>query len=162
MGLNIILVGLFFIILTVFVIFGFLIRDIRNGQYEVKDNNSILAKEAKDKYEGLYPENSIEELKNEIEKIAELLVAGEESNRYTELLRRKAINDTRMKKIKDSVTENVELVKYVDDNLKARIKYRDYENEYTLILSFNTVATGRVFLTKYFVFKNKLELENVT
>ena len=160
MGLNIILVGLFFIILTVFVIFGFLIRDIRNGQYEVKDNNSILAKE--DKYEGLYPENSIEELKNEIEKIAELLVAGEESNRYTELLRRKAINDTRMKKIKDSVTENVELVKYVDDNLKARIKYRDYENEYTLILSFNTVATGRVFLTKYFVFKNKLELENVT
>ena len=160
MELTICLIGIAFVIIGVFIMFGFIIKDIRNGQYSVKD--SLLEKEAEDKYGILYPENSIAELKDEIEKIAELLAAGEESNRYTELLRQKAINDLRMKKINDSVVENVELVKFVDNNLKARIKYKDFENEYTLILSFNTVTAGRVFLTKYFIFKNKLELEKVS
>ena len=152
MELTLGLIGMFFIIIGIFIFFGFIIKDIRNGEYKVKE--SLLSKEAENKYGVLYPENSIDELKDEIEKIAELLAAGEESNRYTELLR--------MKRINDSVVENVELVKFVDNNLKARIKYRDFENEYTLILSFNTVTAGRVFLTKYFIFKNKLELENVS
>ena len=160
MELTLGLIGMFFIIIGIFIFFGFIIKDIRNGEYKVKE--SLLSKEAENKYGVLYPENSIDELKDEIEKIAELLAAGEESNRYTELLRQKAINDLRMKRINDSVVENVELVKFVDNNLKARIKYRDFENEYTLILSFNTVTAGRVFLTKYFIFKNKLELENVS
>lgn len=160
MGITIGIIGISFIIIGVFIIFGFIIKDVRNGEYSVKD--SLLEKEAENKYGILYPENSIDELKDEIEKIAELLAAGEESNRYTELLRQKAMNDLRMKRINDSVVENVELIKFVDNNLKARIKYRDFENEYTLILSFNTVTAGRVFLTKYFIFKNKLELEKVS
>ena len=156
MILNIILIILFFIIISLFILFGFLIKDVTNGKYKVE--NSLLSKEAEDKYGILYPNSSIDELKSEIEKIAELLVAGEESNRYTEGLRQKALNDSRMKEIKDSVVESVELVKYVDDNLKARIKYKYFENEYTLILSFSTVTSGRVFLNKYFVFKNKIEV----
>ena len=160
MELTIILIILCFIIIALFVLFGLLIRDIRNGRYNVK--NSTLTKEAENKYGILYPESSIDELKDEIEKIAELLVAGEESNRYTEALRQKSINDGRIKLIKNSVVENVELMKYVDDVLKARIKYKDYDNEYTLILSFNTVTSGRVFLTKYFIFKNKLEYNNAS
>ena len=52
---------------------------------------------------------------------------------------------------------NVELIKYVDNNLKARIKYKDFNNVYTLILSFNTVSKGRIFLNKYFVFKKKID-----
>ena len=160
MELTICLISLCFIIIALFVIFGLLIRDIRNGRYNVK--NSTLTKEAEDKFGILYPESSIDELKDEIEKIAELLVSGEESNRYTETLRQKAMNDVRIKLIKNSTLENVELMKYVDENLKARIKYKDYNNEYTLILSFNTVTSGRVFLTKYFVFKNKIEFEDAS
>ena len=156
MELTIILISLFFIIIGLFILFGFLIKDIRNGQYEV-GKDSILSKEAENKYGILYPDNSISELKDEIEKIAELLIAGEESNRYTELLRQKAIEDERIKEIKDTVVENVELIKYVDNNLKARIKYKDFNNVYTLILSFNTVSKGRIFLNKYFVFKKKID-----
>ena len=156
MELTIILISLFFIIIGLFIIFGFLIKDIRNGQYEV-GKDSLLSKEAENKYGILYPDNSISELKDEIEKIAELLIAGEESNRYTELLRKKAIEDERIKEIKDTVVENVELVKYVDNNLKARIKYKDFDNVYTLILSFNIVSKGRIFLNKYFVFKKKID-----
>ncbi|MBR1539740.1 MAG: hypothetical protein IJ629_00905 [Clostridia bacterium] len=154
MILKVSLIGIFFIIIGLFILFGFLIYDIRKGRYKVKD--SILSKEAEGKYGVLYPESSIDDLKDEIEKIAELLIAGEESNRYTELLRIKAKEDERIQEIKDAITENVELVKYVNDVLKARIKYKDYENEYTLILSFSTVTGGRVFLNDYFVFKNKI------
>ena len=157
MELSIILICLFFIVIGLFILFGFLIKDIRDGQYKVNED-SILTKNAENKFGILYPEKSIEDLKNEIEKIAELLSAGEESNRYTELLRKKALNDERIQEIKDAVVENIELVKYVNDNLKARIKYKDYYNEYTLILSFSTVTSGRIFLNNYFVFKNKIPL----
>lgn len=160
MILKVILIGIFFIILGLFILFGFLIYDIRKGRYKVDD--SILTKEAEDKYGILFPENSINELKDEIEKVAELLIAGEESNRYTELLRKKAEDDERIQEIKDAVVENVELVKYVDDVLKARIKYRDYNNEYTLILSFSTVTGGRVFLNDYFIFKTKILIEDAS
>ena len=159
MVLKIILIGIFFIIIGLFILFGFLIYDIRKGRYKV--DGSILAKEAEEKYGVLFPDNTINDLKSEIEKVAELLVAGEESNRYTEKLREKAKEDERIQEINNSVVENVELVKYVNDNLKARIKYKDFENEYTLILSFNTVSGGRVFLKDYFIFKNKIVMEEV-
>ena len=160
MELTIAVISLFFIIISLFILFGFIIMDIRNAQYEVKD--SLLSKEAEDKYGTLYPQNSIDDLKNEIEKVAELLISGEESNRYTEILRKKAEKDSRVQELKDAIVEKVEIVKYVDDNLKARIKYKDYDNIYTLILSFNTVTSGRVFLTKYFIFKNKIELASAS
>lgn len=160
MVLKVVLIGIFFIIIGLFILFGFLIDDIRKGRYTVKD--SILAKEAEGKYGVEYPESSITDLKDEIEKIAELLIAGEESNRYTELLRIKAEKDDRIQEIGGAVTENVELVKFVDDVLKARIKYKDYENEYTLILSFSTVTAGRVFLNDYFVFKNKIAMADAS
>lgn len=160
MILKVSLIGIMFLIIVIIAMFGFLINEIHKGRYEV--DNSILEKEAEGKYEVLYPKNSINDLKDEIEKIAELLIAGEETNRYTELLRRKAENDERMHEISNAVTEKVELVKYVNDVLKARIKYKDYENEYTLILSFSTVTGGRVFLNDYFVFKNKIEIANAS
>lgn len=88
MILQICLILTFFIIIGLFILFAFLINDIRKGRYKV--NDSIISQEAENKYGILYPENSISDLKDEIEKIAELLIAGEESNRYTELLRQKA------------------------------------------------------------------------
>ena len=90
------------------------------------------------------------------------MIAGEESNRYTELLRRKAQKDVRVQELKDAIVENVELVKYVGDVLKARIKYKDYDYEYALILSFSTVTAGRVFLNSYFIFKNKMIMKEVS
>ena len=160
MILKIYFIGLACIILGLFSIFGLLIYDMRRGKYKV--NDSILAQEAETKYGILYPDKSIEDLKNEIEKVAELLMAGEESNRYTELLRRKAQKDTRMQELKDAVVENVELIKYVGDVLKAKIRYKDYDYEYTLILSFSTVTAGRVFLNSYFIFKNNMMIKDVS
>lgn len=151
---KIVSIGLCLIIVGLIIVFGFIIFDFRKGRYDVKD--SFLAKEAEERYGIMYPEKTISELKDEIEKVAELLISGEESNRYTELLKQKAQNDIRIREINNAVIENVELVKYVDDVLKARIKYKDYNFRYTLILSLCTVTSGRVFLNDYFVFKNKI------
>jgi len=160
MILKIYFIGLIAIIIGLFSVFGLIIYDMRRGKYKV--NDSILMQEAETKYGILYPDKSIDDLKNEIEKVAELLIAGEESNRYTELLRRKAQKDVRVQELNDAIVENVELVKYVGDVLKARIKYKDYDYEYNLILSFSTVTAGRVFLNSYFLFKNKLMMKDVS
>ena len=48
MNLTLIAVSLFFIIISLFILFGFIIIDVRNGQYEVKD--SLIGKEAENKY----------------------------------------------------------------------------------------------------------------
>ena len=89
MVLQVCLIGIFFIIVVFLIVFVFIINEIRNGRYKVTED-SILEKEAENKYEILYPNNSINDLKSEIEKVAELLINGEESNRYTEALRIKA------------------------------------------------------------------------
>ena len=141
------------VISSILIAFALVINDIGKGRYRIT-SQSILSKEAEDKYQNEFPEQSINNLKSEIEKVADILVNTEESNRYTEKLRQKAQKDERIKALQNAALQNVELMKYVDGDLKARVKYKDYDYEYTLILSMNTVTTGRVFLNKYFIFKN--------
>ena len=147
------------IILTVvavsmLILYAVIISDVRKGKYKTK-NNSILAKEAEVKYTDEFPEHSIQELKLEI---ADILVNHESSNRYTEALRQKSKHDDKMKILKKLLPSNVEIIKYVDGILKARVKYQDDNTEYSLILSMNTVTTGRVFLNSYYIFRDKLTL----
>jgi hypothetical protein len=149
------------VIVSILITYILIIRDIGNGVYKVKNNNSILAKEAEEKYSKKFPEHTLDDLNLEIEHVADLFINIEPSNRYTEALRQKAKNDEKIKVLKDAVFEEVELIKYVDDVLKARVKYRDYENRYSLILSMNTVTLGRIFLNNYYIYKEKnKEYEN--
>jgi hypothetical protein len=147
---------LIIITFSVLITYAFIISDIKKSKYKVKNNESILSKEACLKYENEFPEYSIEELKREIETVADILISHERSNRYTEVLRQKAKDDEKIKKLKKAVVEDVELIKYSEGDLKARVKYRDYENEYSLILSMNTVSMGKVFLNSYYIFKTRL------
>ncbi len=147
--------------LSILIAFAIVIKDIRAGKYKLKSNtDSFLSIDAEKRYKEQFPEHSIIKLKQEIEKVADILIENEESNRYTEALRQKANKDARIRQLRDAAIENVEIVKYVNDVLKARIKYKDYEYEYSLILSMNTVATGRVFLNDYFIFKDKIKITN--
>jgi hypothetical protein len=158
--MNLVL-GLIIITLSVLITYAFIISDIKKSKYRVNNNESILSKEACLKYEHEFPEYSIEELKREIEIVADILVHHERSNRYTEALRQKAKDDEKIKTLKDSIVEDVELIKYSEGDLKARVKYKDYENEYSLILSMNTVSMGKVFLNNYYIFKTRLQDKEV-
>lgn len=152
MPIILIVVAIFLIIL-----YAIVIIDIRKGKYKTK-SNSILAQEAVDNYTNEFPNYSIQDLKIEIEKVADILVNHEASNRYTEALRQKSKNDDKMKILKKLLPNNVEIIKYVDGVLKARVKYQDDNTEYSLILSMNTVTTGKVFLNSYYIFRDKLTL----
>lgn len=131
--------------------------DANKGKYTIKEKNgielkSILSAEAEEKYLKEFSENNIKDLKIQIEKVADMLISGDESNRYTENLRKRAQKDEQIIALKNAVVEKVELIKYTGDDLKARINYKDYNNKYSMILSMNTVVKGRVFLNNYFIF----------
>ena len=135
-------------------VFGFIIKNIHTGKYEVIKDESLLAKEAEEKYLAEFPNYTIKDLKLEIEKIAEILIDSQESNRYTEILRQKAKNDKKMEKLRDAVLDDTQIMKYNRKQLKAKVKYKDYDCKYSIVLNMSTVARGRVFLNNYYIYKD--------
>lgn len=78
-----------------------------------------------------------------------MLLGNEESNRYTAKIQRKASKDSKLDKIRKTIPDSVNLLKFKDDELEAQVNYIDQENEYTIIMYMNIVAKGRVFLRNY-------------
>lgn len=101
--------------------------------------------EAEKNYLKEFPKRTSEELKYEIGKIAELLVENKESNRYTEILRRKASKDKKIQDMKQ--IESVDIIKFENGKMKAGILYRNLD--YKLVLDMETVSRGRLFLNGY-------------
>lgn len=141
--------------ISLIVIFSIIIHDVKNNEYDVKEKSEI-GKEAEEKYLKEFPNYTIFSLKSEIEKIADILVDNQSSNRYTELLREKASKDEKVQKLKDAVMEDIDILKYNKGNLRAKIKYRDYDYNYSMVFNLSTVARGRVFLNNYLVYKEKI------
>ena len=141
--------------ISLIVIFSIIIHDVKNNEYEIKEKSEI-GKEAEEKYLKEFPNYTIFSLKSEIEKIADILVDNQSSNRYTELLREKASKDEKVQKLKNAVMEDIDILKYNKGNLRAKIKYRDYDYNYSMVFNLSTVARGRVFLNNYLVYKEKI------
>ncbi len=141
--------------ISLIVIFSIIIHDVKNNEYDVKEKSEI-GKEAEEKYLKEFPNYTIFSLKSEIEKIADILVDNQSSNRYTELLREKASKDEKVQKLKGAVMEDIDILKYNKGNLRAKIKYRDYDYNYSMVFNLSTVARGRVFLNNYLVYKEKI------
>lgn len=137
----------------ILIVFALIIKDVDVGKYNIKNNESIIAKEAEENYLKDFPKYTIKDLKIEIEKIADILIDNQESNRYTDILREKVKKDYRIKAIKDLIPENVELMKYNKKTLRARVEYNDYNYTYFLVLDMEPVTKGRVFVNDYYIFK---------
>ncbi len=152
---NIVLIVIMCISLALIIAFGLIIRDIRNAKYKVKEESTV-EKEAEEKYLKDFPDYTIFSLKVEIEKIADILIDNEQSNRYTEALREKSLKDEDIKSLKNAVLENVEIVRYSNGSLIAKIKYRDYDYNYSMVFKLSTVSRGRVFLDNYIIYKERI------
>ena len=96
-----------------------------------------------------FPERDIESLKIEIEKISDMLLDNQESNRYTYRIQEKAKNDYKLDEFRKEIPDNVEILKYKKRNLKAQVNYVLGKTEYTLIMYMNIVRKGRIFLKNY-------------
>ena len=91
----------------ILIVFALIIKDVDVGKYNIKNNESIIAKEAEENYLKDFPKYTIKDLKIEIEKIADILIENQESNRYTDILREKVKKDYRIKAIKEGFVNSL-------------------------------------------------------
>ena len=137
---------------------GFLtINFVKSGKYKRTFQNSEKDEQIKKEFESRYPNKNIKDLKIEIEKISDMLLGNEESNRYTKKVQKKATKDNNLYAFKDLIPDSVDILELDGDELEAQVNYKDYKNEYTIIMYMNIVAKGRVFLKNYKTMKRRIE-----
>ena len=142
-------------IVSILIIFGFILHQYNTGKYNV--NNGFFEKNSIENYKKDYPNKSIEDLKVEIEKIADRLMEDQDSNRYTNKMKEKFQNDRRIEPLRNQFIDDVKIMNYQDKKLKAKVNYIVENDEYSLIFDMITVNRGRVFLKKYNLMKQKAE-----
>lgn len=128
------------------------------GKYKRTNNNNEKENELIKRFENEYPNKTAKDLKIEIEKISDMLLGNEESNRYTYRLQEKASNDRKLERIRKIIPDNVSLLTLKDHKLKAQVNYLNENKEYTIIMYMDVVAKGRVFLKKYKTMKREVEI----
>lgn len=119
--------------------------------------NNEIEKEIIKEFESKYPEKTETDLKIEIEKISEMLLDNEASNRYTYKLQKKACKDRKLDMMRETIPNSVNILDYKNDKLKAQVNFLDKNSEYTIIMYLDIVAKGRVFLKKYTTMKRILK-----
>lgn len=142
-------------IVSILIVFGFILHQYNTGKYNV--NNGFFEKNSIENYKKDYPNKSIEDLKVEIEKIADRLMEDQDSNRYTNKMKEKFQNDRRIEPLRNQFIDDVKIMNYQDKKLKAKVNYIVENDEYSLIFDMITVNRGRVFLKKYNLMKQKTE-----
>ena len=120
----------------------------------IKDENIIKENfcrslSAEEKYLLEFPKRDSEKLKYEVGKIAELLVGNQESNRYTNYLRKKVSQSKVIKQIQNSKDTEINILSYDNKKMKAKIIYKDLAKEYSLFLDMNAVSQGRLFVRNF-------------
>lgn len=119
------------------------------GKYKRANGNKEIEDKLIEEFEKTYPNKTGRDLKIEIEKISDMLLGNEESNRYTAKIQRKANRDFRLDKIRKTIPDSVNILNFKDNELKAQVNYLDQDSEYTIIMYMKLVAKGRVFLKNY-------------
>lgn len=139
------------------IVFSFILYQYSSGKY------SSLGNEFEEKniksYESDYPNQNGDELKIEIEKIADRLINNQNSNRYTNQIKDKVQKDERIDPFRNQIADDVKIIRYNNNKLKAKVMYSLENEKYSLIFDMITVNRGRVFLKKYNLMKQKIKNE---
>ena len=122
-----------------------------------REDYSKKEEELVKEFENKYPNKTVKDLKIEIEKISDMLLDNEESNRYTYKIQKKANRDSKLDKFREIIPYSVDILDYKNDELKAQVNYLDRNNEYTIIMYMNVVSKGRVFLKNYKTMKRAIK-----
>lgn len=108
------------------------------------DEKKVL--NAEEKYLAEFPKRDSDKLRYEVGKIAELLVGNQESNRYTNYLRKKANKNKIIQQMNNSKETEISILDYDNKRMKAKVTYKYLAKEYSLILDMNAVSQGRLFV----------------
>ena len=121
-------------------------------------NNNIVSEQSIQNFMNEYPEKIINDLKIEIEKISDMLLDNEESNRYTMKIQEKAKNDSKLDEFRNLIADSVEIIKYEKNKMKAQVNYILGNIEYTIIMEMKIVNKGRAFLKNYKTIKRVISM----
>jgi hypothetical protein len=120
------------------------------GKYKLKDDGKKCVEEENfNNFHKDFPEKDMQSLKIEIEKISDMLLDNQESNRYTYKIQEKAKNDYKLDEFRNEIADSVDILNYKDGNLKAQVNYLTGTKECTLIMYMKIVKKGRIFLNNY-------------
>lgn len=136
----------------------FILYEAKEGKYKlVSDGANVIENAKLEEFKKDFPEKDIDALKIEIEKISDMLLDNQESNRYTYKIQEKAKNDYKLEEFRNEIADSVEIVDYENGKLTAHVSYISGRIEYTLIMYMDIVKKGRVFLKKYKSMKRVLD-----
>ena len=154
---------IFIVVMSILLlVMGFaILAEFNQGTYDSTRRVSYFEREGLKNYQKDYPNKKIKDLKNEIEEVANRFVDNQSSNRYTENLRERANQDELIKKLHNEFVDDVKIVKYKDKKLRAKVDYVLEDKKYSLLFDMITVSTGRVFLKKYNVLRERYKPENI-
>lgn len=143
---------------SILIALGFILYQNNIGKYKLKyTGNNSIEEENFNKFNKDFPEKDIKSLKIEIEKISDMLLDNQESNRYTYKLQQKAKKDYKLEVFRKEIPNSVEILNYKKGKLKAQVNYMLGQTEYTLIMYMNIVRKGRIFLKNYKSMKRVVE-----
>lgn len=149
---------LIIISLSILLAILFILYEAKEGKYKRISNEQNGIEKAKlEEFQKDFPEKDIDALKIEIEKISDMLLDNQESNRYTYKIQEKAKNDYKLQEFRNEIADGVEILDYADGKITAQVSYISGRIEYILIMYLDIVKKGRVFLKKYKSMKRVLD-----
>ena len=150
-----------YLIIAIFITFFIVLSLLVNQKYRMK-SNSLVKRRAENLYSKDFPDKKIEDLEKEIEIIADKLIDYQQTNRYTENLREKAKKDYKIKILKKLCLDDAKIVNYRNKKMKAKVKFKDYDEEYYMLMNLNIVNKGRIFLNSYKILKSRIKIKEET
>ena len=150
-----------YFIVSIFISFSIIIILLVNQRYKLK-SGSLIQKGIEDSYNKDFPNKKIEDLEKEIQIVADKLIENQKTNRYTENLREKAQKDYKIKILKKLCLDDAKIVNYRNKKMKAKVKFKDYDEEYYMLMNLKLVSKGRIFLNSYKILKNRIKIKEET
>jgi hypothetical protein len=136
--------------MSILMALGFVLYQTNIGKYKLKFNGKNNNEEENfNNFHKDFPDKDMQSLKIEIEKISDMLLDNQESNRYTYKIQEKAKNDYKLDEFRNEIPDSVDILNYKDGKLKAQVNYLTDGKECTLIMYMNIVKKGRIFLNNY-------------
>ena len=146
---------------SIIISFLFILYLLENQRYKM-NKKSIVEEEAEKLYINDYKLQNISDLERQIRIVTKRFINFKDCNRYTLRLVNKAKKDKKIDKIKNLLLEEIKILKYRNNKLKTKVKFKNTDSEYFLLMKMKTVFNGRIFLKSYKILENRIKIKEET
>lgn len=149
------------VVTSIIISFLFILYLLENQRYKM-NKKSIVEEEAEKLYINDYKLQNISDLERQIRIVTKRFINFKDCNRYTLRLVNKAKKDKKINKIKNLLLEEIKILKYRNNKLKTKVKFKNTDSEYFLLMKMKTVFNGRIFLKSYKILENRIKIKEET